>query len=288
VPGSAKLLFSSGFEGLTVLSPPSGFYGNGAWQDILGADSTTGFTWPPNIWGGGPTHFFMFPNATVDATTIDNWIVNQIQTVTGHNGTPTRALYSEIKQTAGGPTQDTFMIQPPGETSDLYISYWIKYQSNLVQLMNPPNPNWRVLFEWKTGYGDDGDYRVNIELVTWGLGGPLSWYIVGDNVASNPQPARQIFWEKYTTTTAQTLADWMKFEVFWHRSTGPDGRVWMAVNGQVILDRLGPNKISAPINRIMIPNLYSSTAYPIYQWVDDLEIWDGFPPVGNNPPYAPH
>jgi hypothetical protein len=79
----------------------------------------------------------------------------------------------------------------------------------------------------------------------------------------------------------------MKFEVFWHRSTGPDGRVWMAVNGQVIVDMPGPNKIRAPINRIA-PNLYTGTAFPVYQWMDDLEIWDGFPPVGNNPPYAPH
>jgi len=27
--------------------------------------------------------------------------------------------------------------------------------------LDPPNPNWRVLFEWKTGtQGDDGDYRL--------------------------------------------------------------------------------------------------------------------------------
>jgi len=29
--------------------------------------------------------------------------------------------------------QDAFMLQPLGETSDLYISYWIKYQPDLVQ-----------------------------------------------------------------------------------------------------------------------------------------------------------
>jgi hypothetical protein len=186
--------------------------------------------------------------------------------------------------------QDAFMIQPFGETSDLYISYWIKLQPNLAQLMNPPSPNWRVLFEWKTGtQGDNGDYRVLVELVTWGYG-PLSWYVFGDNVARCCSYPRQIYWEKYTTTTAQTLADWMKFEVFWHRSGGNDGRVWMAANGQVIVDRYGPNMgvNNAPINRIMLSTLYSSTAFPIYQWIDDVEMWDGFPPVGNNPPYAPH
>src|SRR6266581_1558428 len=291
---SANLLFGSGFEGTTALMPPSGFFGTGAWQSVVGIDSTTGFAWPPSIWGGGPTHFQMIAMTSIDATTLGNYQVNQIQTVTGHNGTPTQALYSEIKQSGCTGTnpmgscvdQDAFMLQPPGETSDLYISYWIKYQPDLVQKMNPPNPNWRVLFEWKTGFnGDDGDYRVNVELVTWGLGGPLSWYIVGDNVASSGSYARQIFWEQYTTTTAQTLGDWMKFEVFWHRSSGADGRVWMAVNGQVIVDHHGSNMgvNNAPINRIFMPNLYGSTAFPIYQWIDDLQIWDSFPPDA-----APH
>jgi len=77
----------------------------------------------------------------------------------------------------------------------------------------------------------------------------------------------------------------MKFEVFWHRSSAADGRVWMAVNGQVIVDHygsnMGPN--NAPINRIFMPNLYGSTAFPIYQWIDDLQIWDSFPPDA-----APH
>jgi hypothetical protein len=292
-PGSAKLLFSSGFEGATALNAP--YNVPNAWQEVVGTDSTTGFTWPPNIWGGGTSHFQMIvQGATPDATTLSNYQVNRIETVTGHNGTPTRALYSEIKQSGCTGTnpmgscvdQDAFLLQPPGETSDLYMSYWIKYQPDIVQKMNPPSPNWRVLFEWKTGFnGDNGDYRVTASLVTWGLGGPLSWHMTGDNVASAGSYTQVRYWEQYTTTTAQTLADWMKFEVFWHRSSGADGRVWMAVNGQVILDRFGSNMgvNNAPINRIFMPNLYGSTAFPIYQWVDDLQIWDGFPPNA-----APH
>src|SRR6266545_4749239 len=79
---SANLLFSSGFEGTTALLAPSDFYGTGAWQGLVGIDSSTGFTWPPIIWGGGATHFQMIADTSVDATTIDNYMVNQIQTVT--------------------------------------------------------------------------------------------------------------------------------------------------------------------------------------------------------------
>jgi len=50
---------------------------------------------------------------------------------------------------------------------------------------------------------------------------------------------------------------------------------------------------NAPINRIMVDQLYSGTAYPIYQWHDDLQIWSAFPSASSgdawyDPPYAPH
>ena len=295
---SAKLLFRSGFEGATALLPPSDFYGNGAWQNIVGLDSISGFTWPLTIWGGGTTRLFMFPDATVDATTIGNYMVNQIQTVTGHDGNPTQALYQQMSQSGvsgtgpnGDPAQDGLYLQPISETSDLYVSYWLKYQPDLMQKMNPnwlangtTTPNWRVLFEWKTS----SDYRVIVSAVTWGLdtsgvNPPLSWEIIGDNAAANLPYQR--FWDVYNTTVPVPVGAWFKFEVFWHRSSGNDGRVWMAVNGQPIVDHSGPNigVNNAPIDRIMMPNLYSSTSYPIYQWVDDVQIWDSFPPDA-----APH
>ena len=132
---------------------------------------------------------------------------------------------------------------------------------------------WRPIFEWKTA----GDYRVIAQVVTYGNNGPW-WQIIGDNNA-NGGLAYQRFWEVDNTTVAVPVGEWFKFEVFWHRSSGEDGRVWMAVNGNVIADHYGPNMgvNSAPINRIFMPNLYSGSTYPIYQWLDDVEIWNGFP-----------
>jgi hypothetical protein len=291
---SANLLFSSGFEGTTALLPPSGFYGTGAWQNVVGIDSITGFAWPPNIWGGGATHFQLLVDAPVDATTVGNYMFNQTQTVTGHNGSSTQALYQQISQSGccgtgpqgGSPTQDPFMIQPVGETSDLYIRYWLKHQPNFANLMGVGQVgtgwNWRVVFEWKTA----GDYRViaSIKRDPYINSGNLYWNIRGDNEANGGLPY-QIFWESNNTQIPVPAGEWIKFEVFWHRSSGNDGRVWMAANGQLLVDHYGPNMgiYNAPINRIMMPNLYSSTSYPIYQWVDDLQIWDSFPPDA-----APH
>jgi hypothetical protein len=65
-------------------------------------------------------------------------------------------------------------------------------------------------------------------------------------------------------------------EFFWHRSTGNDGRFWWAVNGKVIVDHHGPNKILKPIDRGMLFTVYSEK-YPLSQYVDDIAIWGGFP-----------
>jgi len=294
-PGSANLSFSSGFEGTTALLAPSGFYGNGAWQDIVGTDSVTGFAWPPIIKSSSTTHFQLGVDAPVDALTINNYMVNQIQTVTGHNGNQTRTLYSEIKQSGccgtnpqgSGPTQNSFQIQPASEPGDLYISYWLKLQPDLANLMAVGQVgtgwNWRDVFSWKTA----GDYRVKLEIKRdpYINGGNLFWATQGDNNANGGLPY-QIFWQSNNTQVpVPPVGQWMKMEVFWHRSSGNDGRVWMAVNGQVIVDHYGPNMgiYNAAINRIYAALLYSSTAYPIYQWVDDMQIWDSFPPDA-----APH
>ena len=288
--GGARLLFSSGFEGSIALSAPS-LYGNGAWQDIVGTDSTTGSTWPGNIWGGG-IRSQMIVDAPVNATTLGNYMVNRIETVTGRDGNPTKALYSELKLRGGDHTQDVLMLQPASEQGDMYVSFWIKLQPDLLAKMTPQN--WRTIFEWKTG----GDYRVKCDVASWEAGcgtnkpnGPMYWRIQGDNEANGGLPY-QSFWLIENCSHAIPVDVWFKFEVFWHRSfSNPSqSRVWMAVNGQVIVDRYGGliGVNAAPIDRIMMPNLYSDTPYPVYQWVDDVEIWNGFPPVGNNPPYAPH
>jgi hypothetical protein len=277
-------LFSSGFEPSTTLSAPYGCWGpqfGGCWQDITGIDSTTAGNWANVVWGA-PGIFQLLADAPVTATTVRDYMFNEILTVTGHNGTPTRVLYSQVTQSGccggdpqSGATQNGFQIQPNTEGGDLYIRYWLKFQPDLDKQL--ASPNWRYLFSWKTV----SDYRTVVQVVSWCIGAPLCWEIRGDNAAGNAPYV--MYWDEYNTTVPVPVGQWFKFEVFWHRSTGPDGRVWMAVNGQPIVDHRGPNKIVDSINRIFLSDVYSGTAYPLYQWMDDLEIWDGFPPDA-----APH
>jgi hypothetical protein len=338
LPPPGSLLFRSGFENGSTLGLPGACYGGGApgcWQPLSGTDASTANTWPPNIWQGSNGRFQLIGDSPLfNSATASDYIVNELQGTTVRRGA--QSLYSGVLQSGccgtspqgGGASQDPYVIEPISEPSgasgDLYVSYWLRYQPNLAALMRTdvfapqcgqmiwPEScvNWRVLFEWKTR----GDYRLLANVVRNPAinGGNLFWQVVGDNNAncniyySTGCPTSvTTFWSAQNTTVPVPVGEWFKVEVFWHRSSGSDGRVWMAVDGQVIVNRFGPNVGSglpnsgspAPINRIMVSQVYTSTAYPVYQWMDDLQIWSGFPVLSAqnpqddpwyDPPYAPH
>jgi hypothetical protein len=259
-------------------------YGNGCWQSINGKDTSTGFTWPPVV-NSSTANFQLLANPTsgsVDATSVYNYMKNSFQTVTGHKGTQTQALYQQVDQMGGGSTQDPYIILPSSDVKDLYISYWAKFQPDMLTKGN----GFRALFEFKT---TDTDYRLSLCAMV--SNGTAYWRALGDGYV----PSYQTFWQVNNTSVPVPVGQWFKVELFWHRSTASDGRAWMAINGQVIADHaganMGPNK--SPINRIMVNQLYAASSYPIYQWIDDLQVWSTFPTAtsGNawyDPPYAPH
>jgi hypothetical protein len=289
--------------------PPNSsyFWGTGGWTDIIGTDGSTGFTWPPSIWGGGGARFlFLTYPLVMSPANIGSYMFNRIETVTGPRGNQTRALYQEISRNINGTepmgtsiSQNEFSLHPTGETSDLYVSYWVKLQPDLVEKMTnlPAGPGingggtWRAFFALKTGTqkavgsspplnepNDNGDYRIEIYVMTFGNVAPY-WQVTADNNAGGGAPPVNS-WVVENRTVPVPAGQWFKFEFFLHRSNGADGRVRVAVNGNVIADRYGPTKgaWNLPINRIMTPILYTGSRMPVYQWIDDLEIWDGFPP----------
>jgi len=293
----ARLLFWSGFEDGVSVGAPRDCYSAGCWQDLVGADSASGFRWPPKIAGTSGLQVRAGTGSNPTTSTISDYIVNEIQTVTGRTGAPTRAHHVVIKRTSCTGTasqnpapdcaaQAPYLLRPTSEPGDLYISFWRKLDPTLLQkLVN----GWHVVFEWKTA----GDYRVIGQIVNYGGARPY-WQITADNVA-NGGLTYERFWRVENRTAPVPIGQWFKFEVFWHRSKGADGRVWMAVNGQKLIDKFGPNYgvNSNPIDRIFLLQLYTAATYPIEQWTDDVQIWRGFPTAKPGDPwydgvYAPH
>jgi len=266
-----NLLFKSSFEEGISLDPP--FYDSPDsgtwWQNLKGADAS-GYSWPINLWGGKGT-FQVLVNAKLPSI---NYIENTLEMINDRNGTPTRAVHLNIKKKAEGWTQDPYIIETDSEGGDLYLRYNLKFESNLETLL--ANDGWLTFFEWKTS----GDYRIAAYVYNDQVNG-LHWYVHGDSEANGGLPYDE-YWFKENLEIDVPQGKWFTVEIFWHRSTGDDGRFWWAIDGEIVADYKGSTKILKPINRIMLFTAYTSSN-TLHQWVDDIEIWDSFP-CGNGKP----
>ena len=265
---AATILFKSSFEGSLLLSKPYDC-GTSCWQDINGFDSVTGYGWAPQVWQGGGK-LQLLADTPVTPDTVNTYVFNEIQRVTGPHGQQTAVLYSEIRKRGGGATQIPYLLTPSTSAlqGNLYVSYWIKLQPDLLERLGPNG--WRVLFEWKT----NAQHRLVTYVYTDGSNKPY-WYLKTDDLSGG---ATRTFWEIANHTAPVPVGEWFKFEFSWHRSAQGDGRAWQAINGQVVFDRFGPLLSgNDPIDRIMLTQVYAGGTLPLRQWVDDIEIWDGFP-----------
>lgn len=276
----------------TTLYAPYIAYSTAGWQNITGINNVTGKSEPITPWGATQSGFDMIASEPVTLSTLSSYMTNEIQQVAGPNGNQIYALFQNLKKSNAGPptwgsSQDAFMIRralvdsgKQGDTGDVYYSFWFKFQGDLhTQLGTGNGDNWRVMSEWKTGGLNNtwkSDYRIATGIHQDSKGN-LFWKSQGDNVA-NGIPTQKIYWQ-YFSNVPVPVGQWFKYEVFWHRSSGNDGRYWAAVNGQAIVDHIGPNMgdYNLPINRIFLNNAYSGGKAPIQQWTTDLEIWNGFP-----------
>jgi len=250
-----RLLFASGFEGVQSGAQLDDY------QPLIGRDRVTGFSWPIRILGASESalHFIQDDNRQA----VDSRIVDVI----GHNGRRTRALYSE-EAYAHNATQAPYEILNIREgRSDLYIRYWIKIDS---QSFGQPD-SWRTFFEWKSkGYGRGNGFRL-ISFIYTDKGGDPYWHWQGD---ANPE---RPLWEIDNRDIPVPQDEWFLTEFFWHWSNGEDGRALWRVNGQVVGDHYGPTtRRNRPIDFIMMTQIYGD-ANSKYQWIDDIEIWDGLP-----------
>ena len=285
---AANLLFRSNFGPGVSLNSPTNFFGKGAYQRITGTDQDTGYTWPLPILGTEFSGVQMITRDNVNSSTIGNYVTNQIRSVTGPKGKPVNELFQnvKIKEPVGqAASQAPLLIIRPwtkGDVKDLYLTYWFKYPADFASRLTTSvsDAHWRTQFEFKTGgynnqYG--GDYRIST-LIHKRNDGRLVWVTKGDNIANGPG-SPVTYWRNENSVVPVPIDKWFKYEIYWHRSSGNDGRFWTAVNGQVIVDRWGPNmgKYNLPITRIMANNAYTGGYATVESHSTGLEIWDGFP-----------
>jgi hypothetical protein len=207
IPAKPKLLFKSGFES-DVYIDDKAYENNEDYRYIRGKDNETGFSWPIDILGASESALHYIDDENHQA------VRSEIQTVSGHNGNPTKALYN-IEYYNTGVTQCPYEILNITEgTKDLYIKYWIKMDS--ASLFRPDM--WRAIFEYKTkDYAKNKGFRLIAFLYTDEDGIPY-WHWQGDKNPQNP------VWEINNKTVPVPVNEWFLTEFYWHWSEGDDGR----------------------------------------------------------------
>ncbi len=257
---SANLLFSSGFEGVTLSSPNNGY------RYIQGNDSNTGFSWPPKILGSTGTE--QEPSGIHIINDGGQSIIsNKLESVVGPNGTQTTALHQGIDGTVGV-TQTPYQINNISENPDeLYITYWMKIDN--TSLIG--SYKWRALWEYKTDNYDLGTGFRMIAFIYTDNNGRAYWNFQGDRNPSNP------VWEKSNFDIPVPRDEWFKVEYYFKWDEGSDGKAFMKVNGQLVGEHYGATTAdSKDLSFIILTQVYGDTS-PMHQWVDDIEIWDGIP-----------
>lgn len=199
---------------------------------------------------------------------LHHYIENKIEETIGIDHNKTKALHQIIKKKELGWSQDPYLIETNDkEVKQLYIRYSLKYPKNLSQLIG--KEGWVVFSEFKTV----SDYRLALYIYK-DKQDKLYWYAHGDNVVLDDIPYIQ-YWERENKKIPVPLGEWIDVEIFWKRSQGSDGRVWLAINGEKAIDYQGKTRLKDPIRIIMPYTNYSNN--PIDQWIDNVEIWDNFP-----------
>lgn len=289
---AATRLFKSNFGKGVTLAAPSAIFptGTGAWRYITGTDQETGSTWPPKIGGGiNFSALQIITRGQVTSKTIGNYYEAGIRQIPELQ-TPIRELYQIMKEpgvVGDCCDQIPLILQggwKSGDIKELYISYWFRHRADLAEQLR--TGGWRVQFEFKTGgYNNTsgGDYRIGTTIRY--RNGKLVWVTEGDTNANAPVKDIPIVtkWKADNSTDNIVVpvptGQWFKYEIYWKRSAYNDGHFWSAVNGQVIVNRFGPNmgKFSLPITRIMVNNAYSGAKNPVESRTTGFEVWSSWP-----------
>ncbi len=259
---SANLIFKSSFEDGSYLLEPDRKDSEIWWQNIAN-NNNSDFNWPIKLKNAEGTFQIL-----INDDDSKRYIENKIELTRGIDNKVTKALHQIVKEKEERWTQVPYIIDTDDkEQKRLYIRYSLKLPENLSE--NLGENSWLVLSEYKTVL----DYRLALYIYT-DENKKLYWYAHGDNTVSEDVPYEE-YWYRENREIPVLEGEWMDIEIYWNRSTHDDGRVWLTVNGNKVIDYKGSTKIEDPIRIIMLFTNYAKK--PIDQWIDNIEIWDNYP-----------
>lgn len=277
-----ELLFASGFgEGVSI-SPDL--------LDIVGTDADTGFSWDNSPEWVESVGFYHAINRESEAT---EFVGTDIIDAVGPDGELGRVLHLTNKgddPAEGSTTRNelSFFGQDEGATfAEGYFRYDTMLQADLDQIVpDGVQPRLYYLLETKdrpigqtgNGRGHSG-FRINVGISQDPETRELFWVATGEQV----QPERVIDWQDRNVDVQVPLGEWFEIETYIRRHP-TDGRVYVAVNGEVVFDltvRTQHRDEPQPLLFWSPIKLYHDETWwaegPTEQWYDDIELWNGLP-----------
>jgi hypothetical protein len=277
------------------------------YANITGEDQS-GYSWPIRMWGDGDPALddddgaklqYISRSSTGEVT---DFVGAAVETRPGHvnmnpdgsGGNPTHVLHQWLIQMGENQPQVPYIIRPRNtfaQQHDLYMRFWLKYPDELTGY-------WQMPWQFKTYDSHTADSSDSLRVSLFATpnvshngtscpgatAGQWHWLIQADPGVGTPGTLK---WQQCNPTAEVPMGRWFKVEVFFHRATSATGtgRVWVAIDNNEILDYTvagtplenGMYAAGSPIDRIMLPQQYGGDEWPRDQYVDDLEIWNGFP-----------
>ncbi|MGE0798200.1 MAG: hypothetical protein AB7G13_19300 [Lautropia sp.] len=263
------LRFRSGFEGNVALGRPSG---PRAGLIALSGGDGNGFTFPLRLWSateGAGTRIVSSVRADGTDLPVTDFLTASLRTVTGRDGTATRALSLDSHHVSGGRQQIAVEQAQLGTEPVMYQRMWVKFDTSALARASQVGPWQYYLQFWEA---TASDFRLRLKLRYDGNGN-LYWFVKAD-----PMDERQVLWQADLRTVPVTLAaadrrdGWHKVEIWLDR---PGSRFVVAIDGTKLVDRrtqiTGARGASIDTLRPMM--VTSETAPRAEVLFDDFEIW---------------
>jgi hypothetical protein len=295
------LLIKSGFElSLRVTEDMA---------DIEGADPANHQSWENTPDWIASSRFVYLVGRDKNLT---DYMASFIIQANGPSGSPTHVLCMQNKADDPDRTSTSrnefsfFGRKPPHDYKQGYVRYWMKLQSDLPDRIAPNKSTpWYMIMEWKEpnsgvkdskeecrdiGEGPAGsnNYRINVGIHRDAGATDFRWIITGQH----PQPCRKTEWSYTNPQVAVPLGDWFLVEGYMKKHA-TQGRVYFAVNGEVVLDteQVQPSGFTGRTQHADNPlqlhfwsplknyhGMEWNRRGPVSQWYDDFELWSDFPP----------
>jgi hypothetical protein len=297
----STLLFQSGFEKDTYIAD--------GMLDIHGIDKSTGFDWDATPTWIDSTRFVYLVNRDKN---LSDFMETEIIEAVGPYDNKTKVLHFQSKADDpdhGSTSRSEYSLfgkKPPHNYQEGFCRYWMKLQSDLPKrIPYEKGSPWYMIMEWKepnSGIkksaeeckklggtkGGSNNYRININIKKDANSSDFYWQIIGQH----PQPCRVTEWSFDNRSVEVPFGKWFLVEAYMKQHK-TDGRVFFAVNGEVVLDTNNTNPEGfdgrtqhkdnpMPLRFWSIFKIYHNKEWykkgPTNQWYDDVELWSSFPP----------